>query len=572
MFRLFWNKILILFLFPLFLFAQVQKKDLKQLPYDTIKKFFWDNEGNPKQQLVYANAFLLKAKGENSPVEQARGFLLLSLLSENDKALRYLDSAIVLTKYLNDERLPAFAYLGKANVYTKQFKFKEAIDNYLIAENSAKKNNSDLYYSIKYSIAILRSEHLGEVQKALDLYLECINYYKGKKIRTSQYSYIYQNVIFALADAHQALHQSDSATYYNNLGYRESKLTKNYETNALFTLNEGANLILKGNFKLALDSISKALPKMIAYKNWDNTLAAYYYFGKAYDGLGEKDLAAKNFIKVDSIYKITKTIYPEIMDGYPFLISYYKKKGEKEKQLQYLSQYMTINSVLQKNYKELSQKLQKEYDTPNLFSEKEALIHSLKKDETATYKIIAILVLLVFIIAIFGLYQYQIKKKYRKRFDKIINKTAVKTADKIPFSKVKEIKTNYSKLENIGIAKELVNEILEKLSLFEIQKGYLQSNLTIQTLSNTFESNNKYLSKTVNVYKGKSFIQYINDLRIEYAIMTLKKDNKLINYTIQALAKEFGFNNAESFSTAFHKKTGIKPTYFIKELVELNRS
>jgi YesN/AraC family two-component response regulator len=181
---------------------------------------------------------------------------------------------------------------------------------------------------------------------------------------------------------------------------------------------------------------------------------------------------------------------------------------------------------------------------------------------------------LILIVSLGGLigFQFYLKKQYRKRFDKIINKTAVKTADKIPFSKVKEIKTNNSKLEDMGIAKELVNEILEKLSLFEIQKGYLQSNLTIQTLSNTFESNNKYLSKTVNVYKGKSFIQYINDLRIEYAIMTLKKDNKLINYTIQALAKEFGFNNAESFSTAFHKKTGIKPTYFIKELVELNRS
>jgi AraC-like DNA-binding protein len=54
--------------------------------------------------------------------------------------------------------------------------------------------------------------------------------------------------------------------------------------------------------------------------------------------------------------------------------------------------------------------------------------------------------------------------------------------------------------------------------------------------------------------------------------MTLKKDDKLTKYTIQALAQEFGFNSAESFSAAFYKKTEIKPTYFIKELTKLNNA
>ena len=57
-------------------------------------------------------------------------------------------------------------------------------------------------------------------------------------------------------------------------------------------------------------------------------------------------------------------------------------------------------------------------------------------------------------------------------------------------------------------------------------------------------------------------------MRIESAVENLKNDSKLRKYTIQALAIEFGFNSAESFSTAFHKKTGIKPAYFIKELEE----
>ncbi|MNT16293.1 DNA-binding transcriptional regulator ChbR [compost metagenome] len=116
----------------------------------------------------------------------------------------------------------------------------------------------------------------------------------------------------------------------------------------------------------------------------------------------------------------------------------------------------------------------------------------------------------------------------------------------------------------------MVNQILEKLKHFETKKDYLEPNITIQLLSTKFETNTKYLSKIVNAYKGKSFIQYINDLRIEFALVQLQKDNKLSKYTIQALAVEFGFNSAESFSAAFYKKAGIKPTYFIKELENSN--
>jgi AraC-like DNA-binding protein len=550
----------------------VPKKELKQLSYDTLKKSFWDNERNPKKQLEYANAYLIKAKSENNPVQKSQGYLLLSIVSKNDKALHYLDSAIVYSKDLHDIKFPAYAYYRKGYILQKQFKYRDAIDNFLIAESIAKINNLDFYYNVKFSIAALRSEELGEVEEALLLYRECFNYYKDKGVRTSQYSYDYQYVVFALADAYKALHQTDAATYYNKLGYRESKFTNNEELNALFILNEGANLVLKKNYIGALDSINKALPKMIAYKNVGNTLAAFYYLGKSFEGLGKKELATKNFIKVDSIYKISKRITPEFMSGYPFLISYYKDNGDAANQLKYITKYMYIDSVLQINYKELSKKLQKEYDAPHLFSEKEKLIQYLKKEEILSYWILGTLFLLLIGIGIFGGYQYKHKKQYRLRFDAIMHQTKVTNENQTPILDINEIKPNSRQIVDIGIAEELVSQILEKLTQMETQKGFLQSNFTIQILSENFDTNSKYVSKIVNTYKGKTFIQYINDLRIEYALEELKNNHKLLNYTIQALAQEFGFNSAESFSAAFNKKTGIKPTYFIKELIELNKT
>lgn len=41
-------------------------------------------------------------------------------------------------------------------------------------------------------------------------------------------------------------------------------------------------------------------------------------------------------------------------------------------------------------------------------------------------------------------------------------------------------------------------------------------------------------------------------------------------YTIQALSNEYGFNNAESFSIAFYKKTNIKPSFYINQLEKMD--
>ena len=564
-----WNKKKFLFLIPFILLGQASKKDLTRLTYDELKKSYYDNEKNQSKQLEYANVYLMKAKIENNPVQKAKGCYLLSLENEGNKSIRYLDSSITYSKNTNDIKFPAYAYSKKGYELKKQFKYREAIDNFILAEKCAQTNNMNFYYKVKFSIAVLRSEELGEVHEALDLYRECFNYYKDKEVRTSIYSYAYQDVIFALADAFKALHQTDSASYYNKLGFRESKLTKDEEYNALFILNEGANLVLKKNFRAALDSINRALPKMIAYKNEGNTLAAYYYLGKTYEGLQNKAIATQNFIKVDSLYNKTKRITPEFTSGYPYLISYFKEKGDKENQLKYITKYMYIDSTLQKNYKELTKKLEKEYDMPNLFSEKETLIQSLENDKEKSHWGIGSLILITISVSGFGIYQHILKKNYRSRFEKIMNQTEISNE---PLTNTRiEIQTNNTK-EEIGIAEELVKQILEKLKRFETKKEYLQPNITVQMLSSTFETNSKYVSKIVNVHKGKTFIQYINDLRIEYAILQLQQNNKLRNYTIQALALEFGFNNAESFSTAFHKKTGIKPTYFIKELQNLTKT
>jgi AraC-like DNA-binding protein len=564
-----WNIKVLLFLLPIIALGQIHKKYYTKLSYDELKGLYWDNEKNQVKQLEYAYAYLAKANNENIPIRKAKAnyqFAILYYKTDINKAIMYLDNVIKYSQNTGDKFFPAGAYCEKADLLRRQFKFKEALINYNLAEKIAFKTNIDYYYVVREYIGTTKSEDLGDFNGALDIYKECYKYYKSKDVRSLKYARDYQSIIFGIADCYKSLRNIDSTTYYNKLGYRESHITKNEEYKYLFVLNEGANQVVGKNYKVGLDSLSKALPKMIEYNNTLNVLAGYYYLGKAYEGLGKKILATENFIKVDSINKVTKEITTEFIDGYPYLISYYKNLGDKENQLKYITTYMEIDSTLQKNYKELNKLVHKEYDIPRLISDKEVLIESLNNDKIKTYWGLGFLFLITIGVGGFGIYQYKLKKRYRSRFEKIMKETTIMGDNKIEINKEKEIKIAGTKIEDIGIAEELVNQILEKLDDFEKRKGYLESNITVQMLSTTFETNTKYVSKIVNVYKGKTFTQYINDLRVEYAVVQLKESKRLRKYTIQALALEFGFNNAESFSAAFYKKTGIKPTYFIREL------
>lgn len=562
MHQLLCNKTLLLFLMPYVLFAQSNKKDLAKLPYSELKNLYFDNEKDASKQIEYAKAYLVKAENDNISIRKAKGyyyFALLYYVKDENKAIKYLDSVIKYSLNTNDNYFPAAAYCEKAEFLKKQYKFREAMVNYNLAEKIALKTNIDFYYNVRNYIGITKSEDLGEYNEALVIFKECYRYYKSKDVNDPKYYTNYHNIIFGIADSFKSLNISDSTTYYNKLGYQESAKNKNQEYKYLFVLNEGANQILKQNYKAAIDSINKALPQLIAFKNEGNTLAAYYYLGKANDGLGNKEQAVINFIKVDSIYKETKNYSTEFISGYNYLINYYKDKGDKENQLQYIIEYMAIANTLQKNYKELNKLVQNEYDTPHLISEKESLIQSLHDENTKSYWSIAGLTILTISVSGFGIYQHNLKKAYKSRFDKIM----IRDKTMKPHEYVAQ--TNKNK-DHLGVSEELVNQILEKLNHFETNNEFLESNITIQIVAEKMDTNSKYVSKIVNFHKEKTFTRYINDLRIDYATDALQQNKKLRNYTIQALAVEFGFNSAESFSTAFYKKSGIKPTYFIKEL------
>lgn len=179
-----------------------------------------------------------------------------------------------------------------------------------------------------------------------------------------------------------------------------------------------------------------------------------------------------------------------------------------------------------------------------------------EKNKIATWGIVILGLLLLSIGGI--VYYYYKQHLYKKRFLQLLATNTQQ--DSIPVTPPKD------KTTSSVISEEALQHLLSQLQQFEEQQAYLTPNINAKDLAKSFGSNTSYLSMVVNTYKQKSISQYINDLRVDFAIEKLQADPIFRKYTIKAIAQEVGFNSSEIFAKKFYKKTGIYPSYFVKKL------
>lgn len=132
-------------------------------------------------------------------------------------------------------------------------------------------------------------------------------------------------------------------------------------------------------------------------------------------------------------------------------------------------------------------------------------------------------------------------------------------------------KTGKEKTEKIKYQHSSLNEteglkLYERLQLLMSRQQLFKSpELTLGDLAQALQLHPNMLSQVINTYAGKSFYDYINDLRIEeFKTIVGQPDNK--QYTFLALAFECGFNSKTAFNRNFKKATGLSPTQYINQL------
>ncbi len=100
---------------------------------------------------------------------------------------------------------------------------------------------------------------------------------------------------------------------------------------------------------------------------------------------------------------------------------------------------------------------------------------------------------------------------------------------------------------------------------FNREKPYLNSELTINNVSDKLQLSRHTLTEVLNSEIGLNFYRFVNSYRVEEVKQRLT-DPKYANYSIDAIGYDCGFNSKSSFYSVFKKTTGMTPTQYKKRL------
>jgi AraC-like DNA-binding protein len=108
-------------------------------------------------------------------------------------------------------------------------------------------------------------------------------------------------------------------------------------------------------------------------------------------------------------------------------------------------------------------------------------------------------------------------------------------------------------------------EYVDRINSFmEVQKPYLKSNITLDTLSELMDVPARELSAILNGHFKMNFYEFINNYRIEEAKRLIQADTDR-QKTVSDIFLEVGFNSKSVFNTFFKKNVGMTPTEYKKQ-------
>lgn len=515
---------------------------LSESDYQFLIKKVSENEKN----LTFKKAWLLKAKKEENLAEQIKAYRQLMINEPIRIKKMYADSIITVALKTKNFNAIGNAYLNKGIVYYENKELVHALNFYLKAESYLEKSENQ-YDSSKAKYAIAQTKfYLGFYDEAILIFKELESFFIEENDRA------YLNTIHALGLCNMKISNFNKVTYYNFLGI---KLCHEWEIPVMikyFEHSEAINKYHKKEYKSCIESLTKIIPTLTKESDFDNITLANFYIAKSLWQLNKSSEALPFLLKVDKTFLEKKYIRPDVRENYELLIKYYNKKGDTNKQLLYINRLLQVDSILNHNYKYLSQKIFKEYDAKKLIKAKTDIENKMIWRNTMAYSTASILL----IIGTIGIRKHRRKSKYYKqKFEEVMNTNNN--------NKTFTLKTSDTDLD---INPDIIETALKNLEKFEKTKKYLEKDMTLSKIAAYLKTNTKYASKIILKYRDKKTIDYINDLKIDHVIELLKTESKYRNYTNKALAEEVGFGSTQNFTRAFKNKTDISPTYFVQKI------
>ena len=161
----------------------------------------------------------------------------------------------------------------------------------------------------------------------------------------------------------------------------------------------------------------------------------------------------------------------------------------------------------------------------------------------------------------FGCSAASVSREYRKLKREIPDKKQIDTLI-LPLCKMLE-------LAYLRETKETEIDSLNEGICRYIQRNYA-IDLTTSMICEQFSCSKSYFSHNFKDYTGKTFREYLVDIRLNYAKQLLKHSN----LSVTQISFSVGFNDSNYFSNVFKQKIGVSPLHYRKNSKkhDLNRT
>lgn len=535
------KKLIYFISFCSFFFLKAQKTDFEKLESEIVAL-----KNDREKSFEKSKLYIALAKKNNDEVEVFNGYMLLNNYSLPQHQFAYKDSLISSAIKLKDDNKIGEAYEAISATFQGLENYNEALEHALIALKYYKTANNQLSTnSSKYNIGNIKI-FLKDYHSAKKWISESLDYFRNQLAieDDNDYRHYYMYSLIGLIDTNTKLNQFDENKTLiaegKNFISKEKDLSDYYP---YFVSSEGTDFYFQKDYQNAIVKLETALKSY--NDNWKH-LTEKFYLGMSYRQLGNYEKAMTYFQLIDADYDSTGKLYPEFRPTFEKIIEYYKQKGDKEKQLIYTEKLLKIDQDLHKSVSEVSAKMHKEFDTPNLIAENE------KQTQQNLLKYgVGILVMGLLGVGIFAYLKNKNKPVAVNHKDQHVNVAMAKPA--IDYDLYKPIN------------KETVKQILSRLETFEEEKQYTEKGLKLSLLANKFGTNERYLSQIIKTKTGKNFNEYLSDLRLNL-FETLSSESSFSSQNLNTIASQLGFTNQEMFIKEFKNKFGVTPRVYLDGL------
>ncbi|MGH1387078.1 helix-turn-helix domain-containing protein [Kordia sp.] len=553
------------FFIPVLLFFSLncvfgQTDSLTTKSFEELEKLYLATYKTPKEAKKYVDALCIVAKKGTDKQRIAKAFYRKGVIYLNlgnlEEALTFTKTSEKIAQQLKDKTLLFQNHILKGNVYLAKGNYTKTIASYLKAKSLAeeRQNLKDIL-AMSYNIGLVKKQ-VGDYTGALIEFkqnlqkIELLN--NANKDRTEAINYL------GLSDTYLRMKKLDSAYIFMKQGFQKTSPEKYPSVHINLLLIEVIIGYQKKQYQQSIDRIV-SLDTIIKKTGETGKIMTFYlYKAKNYQGLKSNDSAIFQYEKIKNLIQPEELSFPELDKVYFQLATLYLQKKDIKNAThnfklfeEFTQQKDSTDIVVHHTIKDYDiTKLKEKLQTVN--------DENTQQKKTVNYLYVISGILIACAIFFWLLYK-QNKKQHKKRFNALMIRMNELESPKNK-SKITTHKTD------LAINDEGVEQILKDLAKFEAKQQFLHVDCTLAYTAKKLKTNTAYLSHVINTYKGKKFTAYLNELRINTALVTLKNDKKIRLYSIKAIANEFGYARRETFSKVFKSATGMDPTSYIKEL------